>query len=70
MNMPSKKMIGSKPGKLCKSLYQGSLYDTNPSNALKGGNPSNLPYICIKFDPPKMVTLPETNSNSPSKHAL
>ncbi len=26
---------------------QGSLYDTN-----KRGNPSKLPYICIKFDPP------------------
>ena len=26
-------------------------YITDPNNTLLGGNPSNLPYICIKFDP-------------------
>ena len=27
------------------------------------GNPSNLPYICIKFDAPQIGTLTETDSS-------
>ena len=36
-------------------LKQGSLYDTNPNfmHYCKG-NPTKVPYICIKFDPKKM----------------
>ena len=36
---------------------QGSSYDTNPNHALLTGNPSKLPYVCIKFDPPKYGNL-------------
>jgi len=36
---------------------QGSSYDTNPNHALLTGNPSKLPYIRIKFDPPKYGNL-------------
>ena len=36
------------------NLFQGSLYDTRPQTSctFSRANPSNLPYICIKFHPP------------------
>ena len=37
----------------CSRLNKGH-YITNPNNALSTGNPSRLPYICIKSDPPKI----------------
>ena len=46
---------GYLPTDFLQILGQGSLYDTNPNNALLfTGIPSTLPYICIKFDAPKI----------------